>query len=473
MSAEQIVQQEIKKALQQPVDMGGDPNAGMYTSAQPVVKAHQEFALASAVHYEMRVTDLNQMWWLAEHLCRSSFVPSQMRGDVTNVFISMMYGMEVGLRPIHAIQNIMEVQGRMAIWGDAMLALIQANPLCEDVIEEIVYVDGEGLTAQCTVKRKGRTDTRRIFSEKMAKQANLWQKRGKNGKETPWVTYPERMLQMRARSWACRDSFPDALHGLIAVEEAWDIPSETPVEQPKQSQSVYKPEPEKVAEKYQPSIMAYQGAKKLADSVPVEKPAQPTPQQIQALKDDLAKCPLDFQEKMDTWITSPQPDGLGLESIDKLLNGQFNTIRLRVTRELNDRALDIKENVIKLTQLAKNIPVEFLVGYLENEISEGHLDITLRVVNKIADLPPEGVEFILDNFEAIKELHKIHKPINNKQYKELRDALASQGLTEKMVLDYLNTKGFGLASLAKLPHSALERVIKEIPSLGALPPIED
>jgi hypothetical protein len=32
------------------------------------------------------------------------------------------------------------------------------------------------------------------------------------------------MLQNRARSWACRDAFPDVLRGLIAYEEAIDIP---------------------------------------------------------------------------------------------------------------------------------------------------------------------------------------------------------------------------------------------------------
>jgi hypothetical protein len=33
------------------------------------------------------------------------------------------------------------------------------------------------------------------------------------------------MLQMRARSFALRDAFPDVLKGLISVEEAMDIPA--------------------------------------------------------------------------------------------------------------------------------------------------------------------------------------------------------------------------------------------------------
>lgn len=58
------------------------------------------------------------------------------------------------------------------------------------------------------------------FSVKDAKRAGLW------GKSGPWSTYPDRMLTMRARSWALRDEFADILKGIIAAEEAQDYPSE-------------------------------------------------------------------------------------------------------------------------------------------------------------------------------------------------------------------------------------------------------
>ena len=58
----------------------------------------------------------------------------------------------------------------------------------------------------------------RKFSVADAKKAHLWGRRG------PWENYPERMLQMRARGFALRDSFPDALKGVITVEEAQDFP---------------------------------------------------------------------------------------------------------------------------------------------------------------------------------------------------------------------------------------------------------
>jgi hypothetical protein len=58
----------------------------------------------------------------------------------------------------------------------------------------------------------------RSFSVADAKKASLW------GKAGPWSNYPKRMLQMRARSWALRDAFPDVLRGIGIKEEQHDIP---------------------------------------------------------------------------------------------------------------------------------------------------------------------------------------------------------------------------------------------------------
>jgi len=43
------------------------------------------------------------------------------------------------------------------------------------------------------------------------------------GKQGPWTQYPRRMMQMRARSWALRDVFPDVLRGMPIAEDIMDI----------------------------------------------------------------------------------------------------------------------------------------------------------------------------------------------------------------------------------------------------------
>lgn len=52
-----------------------------------------------------------------------------------------------------------------------------------------------------------------------AKLAGLLSKSG------TWKTYPQRMLQMRARSWCLRDQFADLLCGLGVYEEQQDVPA--------------------------------------------------------------------------------------------------------------------------------------------------------------------------------------------------------------------------------------------------------
>ncbi len=51
-------------------------------------------------------------------------------------------------------------------------------------------------------------------------RAELWRKKG------PWTNYPTRMLQHRARGFACRDSFPDALCGIMSEEEVTSMQKE-------------------------------------------------------------------------------------------------------------------------------------------------------------------------------------------------------------------------------------------------------
>lgn len=162
---------------------------------------------------------------LADMLAKSSMVPADYQGKPENVVVAVLWGREVGLGPLQALQNVAVINGRPSLWGDAALALVQVHPACEAIHEG---VDGEGDARHgwCEVTRKGRSPERRTFSVADAKRAKLWGKTSRSGNPTPWVTYPDRMLQMRARGFALRDVFPDALRGVITAEEAADIPDE-------------------------------------------------------------------------------------------------------------------------------------------------------------------------------------------------------------------------------------------------------
>jgi hypothetical protein len=157
-------------------------------------------------------TNMEQAMSLAKLVASSDLAPKDYRGKPANVFVAMQMGHELGLSPMQSIQNIAVINGRPSVWGDALLALCQAHPSFEDIQET-----DDGDTATCLIKRRGRSPVSRSFSMDDAKRAGLL------GKQGPWSSYPARMRQMRARGFALRDAFADALRGLSSAEEQEDV----------------------------------------------------------------------------------------------------------------------------------------------------------------------------------------------------------------------------------------------------------
>lgn len=134
-------------------------------------------------------------------------------GSAAKIAVAIQYGLEIGLPPIQAMQNIAVINGRPALWGDALPALMLKHG---HTLNEKIEGAGDEMTATCTLIRGDLDQTTvRSFSMKEAKTAGL------AGKDI-WRKYPQRMLQMRARGWAIRDGAPDALVGLAVAEEVED-----------------------------------------------------------------------------------------------------------------------------------------------------------------------------------------------------------------------------------------------------------
>lgn len=161
--------------------------------------------------FNLEPTNFAEALKFAELLSTSSFVPKQFYGKPADILLSVQMGMELGLKPLQAIQNIAIINGKPSIYGDALLALVKSHPQFIDIIEKI-----EDEIATCIIKRKDMSDCVSTFSKADAIRSRLW------GKAGPWTEYPSRMLQMRARGFCLRDAFPDALVGFITLEEARD-----------------------------------------------------------------------------------------------------------------------------------------------------------------------------------------------------------------------------------------------------------
>jgi len=150
----------------------------------------------------------------ARIISQSDLVPTDYKNNAPNCLVAMQMGIELGLPPLQAIQNIAVINGRPAVWGDLLPALARRAPGFEYINESF---DNETSTATCKVKRKNEPEQTRTFSQVDAVAAGVW------GKAGPWTQYPRRMLQLRARSFAIRDVFADALRGCSVYEEAIDI----------------------------------------------------------------------------------------------------------------------------------------------------------------------------------------------------------------------------------------------------------
>lgn len=172
----------------------------------------------------------------ASGLIAADIVPDAFRVSGKNsapnaplVLMGVLKSMEVGLPPITGIGALLPINNRFAIWGDGAVGLVQSKGLVKN---QTARSTGSGFDPATELAdwpdtfgwdvrywRRGQEEPYiGRFTVRDAKRAGLWL----NPRKQPWVLYPERMLFNRARAFALRDGFADALMGLGIVEEERD-----------------------------------------------------------------------------------------------------------------------------------------------------------------------------------------------------------------------------------------------------------
>jgi len=204
----------------------------------------------------LQLRNIDELFRFSQAIAGSALAPKDFIGKPESVMVAIQMGMEVGLPPMAALQNIAVINGRPSIWGDAQLAIVRSardngealleafeetetNDEIEPIFRELCFEDdpikrkemkikiavmqakmnrkAEDFGVSCFVRRRGFSEAFSRFTIADSKTANLW------GKAGPWTQYPFRMLKARARSFLLRDQFGDALKGMMAREEAGDI----------------------------------------------------------------------------------------------------------------------------------------------------------------------------------------------------------------------------------------------------------
>lgn len=166
-------------------------------------------------------------------LAPNSYEGRTQEETAAKIMIGIMKGAELGLAPITALSTIAIINNRPCLWGDGAVALVQSRGVVQKVEsyyegneqgdkEPMVGDFPDTYTAIYRIWRRGQeTAYEGRFSVRDAKRSHLWG----NPKRQPWMLYPKRMLMARARAFALRDGFADALSGLSIAEEVQDMPS--------------------------------------------------------------------------------------------------------------------------------------------------------------------------------------------------------------------------------------------------------
>jgi hypothetical protein len=316
---------------------------------------------------------------LADTLSRSSMVPRAYQGKPEDILVATIWGKEIGLATLQALQNIAVINGKPSVYGDAAMALVQASAVCEDVQE---YFEGEGTPnpiAVCVAKRRGRKEVVAKFSVEDAKRAGLW------GKQGPWQAYPKRMMQMRARGFALRDAFPDVLKGLITAEEAQDYPDEA---KPRQAKDITPRNPLDVIAPpvSQPISDPVAIAQAMEDTLDVPEPVAMTVDEVAAEvvmpETEVVEIPeavaqvQHVEDQITDSVTAPAPIGYAL-----LVPGKTEPVSVHDTLdEWQDAYEDMADKVAKAGKRPARERMTILRELKEaNEATINRVDMVLRI----------------------------------------------------------------------------------------------
>lgn len=151
----------------------------------------------------------------ADALCDTDMVPAIYRGKPGNGAAAILYGAELGLSPIQALQNIFVVHGQPAIYARTAVALLKRHGVKFYTIEESPQAvtiraerDGEAEESTWTIER---ATTAGFTSNKK------------------YQTEPQAMLWAKAAMEVSRRIAPDILLGIAYSAEEMEAAAPQPV----------------------------------------------------------------------------------------------------------------------------------------------------------------------------------------------------------------------------------------------------
>jgi hypothetical protein len=140
-------------------------------------------------------------------LVQTGFLPQHIKNAEQAVAI-MLKGYELGIPPMHALNNIAVIGGKPVANAELMLALIY-----RDHGDDAIHFT-ETTPQQCTISY-----ARRAWAQRDTFTFNMDDARRAALSGTNWTKYPAAMLRARCISAVARLAFPDSIGGMYSPEE--------------------------------------------------------------------------------------------------------------------------------------------------------------------------------------------------------------------------------------------------------------
>jgi hypothetical protein len=197
------------------------------------------------------MTDMDEAYRLSKNLALASLMPDAIRGKPADVLALLMYGQDLGLSPMQAIQGIYVVKGKPQLSGTTWIALARRAGHKVRIPEST----DERCTIEITRADDPDNPHRESFTLADAVKAGLCHLkdgkaflRDKNGNPLPWEAYTRTMLRNRAISTCAKFACPEVALG-FGVEGDYDYIADAAAEvTPPEVEVETVVDPEKVAE---------------------------------------------------------------------------------------------------------------------------------------------------------------------------------------------------------------------------------
>jgi hypothetical protein len=186
---------------------------------------------------------ISEIWHVAKGVVASGLAPKSLgkgQDQVSAVAITIMAGMELGLKPMVALRSFTVINGRPALYGDGLIAVVRMSGKAKSVRTGCFADQNGNLVGWCEAERADTGESSRVeFTQEDAVRAGLWQDQPFIDKEvwenrqkvikknqpndSPWYRYPKRMLAWRAAGYCLRELFGDVLGGIRDEYEEREI----------------------------------------------------------------------------------------------------------------------------------------------------------------------------------------------------------------------------------------------------------